>query len=366
MRSSKKQPEALPPGHARATLHIDKILTGRQCHLMRCIENENTNTWARDDENLECYYVVKWDYHPHRRRPSINDFFGSRLASEMLLPVPEVAPVHVSTGLTPRTDHQDCPRKHFLHYKPGLVFGSKYPGSPGSGMVFDSLTPPWDMLDVSNPSDFLGMLVFDLWTNNSDERQVIFVSDDAEGADANDDGEVERIRQGTFTALMIDQDECFGGETWSFMEFRQPFAPYRGVFDNVTTLDSFEPWLSQVVNAINIRVLYKIASQIPPEWMEQDFREFNEVLQFLDWRRKLLPELLYWLIRRNRDYFPRWKLALSTYTPAPHTAARKVGFGLSQDAPPIVSGCRAGYGSEPVPVLRRRTRIRVPRWRRVI
>lgn len=336
---------------------------------MQCIAKDNIH-WVGREENLECYYVVKWDCHPHRRRLSINDFFGSRLASEMLLPVPEVAPVHVSKSLTPGNDHQHSPRKHFVHYNPGIVFGSKYPGQPGTGMVFDSLTSPWDMLDVSNPTDFLGMLVFDLWTNNYDERQVIFVNDDEDNDDDHDDedkNESANTRKGTFRALMIDQNECFGGETWTLMEVRQPFRPYRGIFDNVKTLDSFEPWLSLVINTLNLNVLYRIACQIPQEWMNGEALEFEELLQFLASRRKRLPELLYWLIRQHRDSFPRWTLSLSMYTPARHTATQKVGFGLARDEPPVISEIRPSTVLERaalIPIRRRRTSV--PRWRRVI
>ena len=190
-------------------------------------------------------------------------------------------------------------------------------------MVFDSLTSPWDMLDVSNPTDFLGMLVFDLWTNNHDERQVIFVNDDEDNDDDHDDedkNESANTRKGAFRALMIDQNECFGGETWTLMEVRQPFRPYRGIFDNVKTLKLFEPWLSLVINTLNLNVLYRIACQIPQEWMNGEALEFEELLQFLASRRKRLPELLYWLIRQHRDSFPRWTLSLSMYTPARHTA----------------------------------------------
>jgi hypothetical protein len=55
----------------------------------------------------------------------------------------------------------------------GLLFGSRYPGSPADTVVHD-LLPDEQLREVLNLTDFCGMFVFDKWTCNTNGRQAIF------------------------------------------------------------------------------------------------------------------------------------------------------------------------------------------------
>jgi hypothetical protein len=198
------------------------------------------------------YYVVKFLDNPQHPRVLANEWLGARLAAELGLPVPETAVVKVPEKLI---DHSDDlvielgrSRKKV---RAGMQFGSRYPGDPNETPAYDFL-PDERLAEVENLSDFLGMLVFDKWTCNTDGRQAVFYRP-----------------QGSlcYRALMIDQGFCFNAGEWDF-----PDAPLRGlyartrVYQAVTGMESFEPWLERLEEEIGERILDEIVSEVPAEW----------------------------------------------------------------------------------------------------
>jgi hypothetical protein len=101
---------------------------GSQSHLMRCSD--------------ESYYVVKFQNNPQHRRILVNELLGTKLAASLGLHTKAVAIIDVSEDLIRLTPD--------LH-----------------------VDLPWSPIR-EQVQDFLGMLVFDLWTCNTDRRQVIF------------------------------------------------------------------------------------------------------------------------------------------------------------------------------------------------
>jgi hypothetical protein len=148
----------------RALEHIRRMRGGSQSHLMRCSD--------------ESYYVVKFQNNPQHRRILVNELLGTKLAASLGLHTKAVAIIDVSEDLIRLTPdlHVDLPWSPIREQVPvqsGLQFGSRYPGDPHQLTVFDFL-PDRQVLNARNLQDFLGMLVFDLWTCNTDRRQVIF------------------------------------------------------------------------------------------------------------------------------------------------------------------------------------------------
>jgi hypothetical protein len=208
----------------------------------------------------------------------------------------------------------------------GKQFGSQFPGHPARVAVHDFL-PDEQLAAVKNLSDFLGVLVFDKWTCNTNGRQAIFFRDPGGMADATPPAAGDfaapasrpadsapggytagGYTAGGYTAMMIDFGFCFNAGEWDF-----PDAPLRGlyarqlVYQGVSGMEDFEPWLARLETRITERVLGEEAAQIPPEWYAGDCGELERLLERLYRRRERVRELLYAARNSGREPFPNWR-----------------------------------------------------------
>jgi len=292
-----------------AVEHVRRMRGGAQAQLMRC-----------DDE---AYYIVKFQNNPQHLRILANEMLATRLAARLGLCVPQVEVVEVRPEIIAYTP--DLVIQLGLGRKPcaaGKQFGSQFPGHPARLAVHDFL-PDEQLRSVRNLSDFLGVLVFDKWTCNTNGRQAIFFRDpggDPGAADSTAGGSTELSTTGSghtaigytamgYTAMMIDFGFCFNAGEWDF-----PDAPLRGlyarhrVYDGVAGMEAFEPWLARLENRITERVLGEEAAQIPPEWYGGDWDELERLLERLYRRRERVRELLLSARNSGRDPFPNWKV----------------------------------------------------------
>jgi HipA-like protein len=301
-----------------AVEHVRRMRGGAQAQLMRC-----------DDE---AYYIVKFQNNPQHLRILANEMLATRLAARLGLCVPQVEVVEVRRELIAYTP--DLAIQLALGRAPcaeGKQFGSQFPGHPARMAVHDFL--PDEILGaVANLADFLGVLVFDKWTCNTNGRQAIFFRDPggfADGAaaaaaypaaslspaanhpaDASTSG--ARATGGStpqgYTAMMIDFGFCFNAGEWDF-----PDAPLRGlyarqsVYQGVFGMEAFEPWLARLENRITERVLGEEAAQIPPEWYGGDYGELERLLERLYRRRQRVRELILSARNSGREPFPNWR-----------------------------------------------------------
>jgi len=274
----------------RAVEQIRRMRGGAQSHLMRCSDGH--------------YYVVKFQNNPQHFRILANEMLATQLAARLGLPTPPVATVHVSAELIRLTADLviELGRGKYP-CQAGLQFASRYPGDPRTLTLHDFL-PDEQLREVQNLQDFTGMLVFDKWTCNTNGRQTIFLSGDEAGSQPPPrDRTTLRYR-----TLMIDQGFCFNAGEWSF-----PDAPLRGlysrqrVYDGVTGMGSFEPWLERLSSRITETLLDDLSKQIPPEWYADDQEALYGLMERLLRRKSRVPELL--LSARNsiRQPFPNWK-----------------------------------------------------------
>lgn len=263
----------------QAVEHIRRMRGGAQAHLMRCSDS--------------FYYVVKFQNNPQHLRILANELLGTKLAARLGLPTSRAAVIEVHQELIDYT--ADLVIQLGLGRKPcraGLQFGSRYPGDP-TRMTLHDFLPDEQLRDVENLTDFLGMLVFDKWTCNTNGRQALFWL------------EPGRSR---YQALMIDQGFCFNAGEWSF-----PDAPLRGlyarhrVYESVRGLESFEPWLDRLENRISESVLDEVAKEIPPEWYDLDQDALFRLLEQLHRRRKQVREWIFAAKDSYRQPFPNWK-----------------------------------------------------------
>jgi hypothetical protein len=296
-----------------AVEHVRRMRGGAQAQLMRC-----------DDE---AYYIVKFRNNPQHLRILANEMLATRLAARLGLCVPQAEIVEVRRELVAAT--ADLVIQLGLGRAPcadGKQFGSQFPGHPARLAVHDFL-PDEQLGAVKNLSDFLGVLVFDKWTCNTNGRQAIFFRDpggtaetagSAAGDSANSAPRADDSAHGApnggscaadgYTAMMIDFGFCFNAGEWDF-----PDAPLRGlyarqrVYQGVSGMEDFEPWLARLETRITERVLGEEAAQIPPEWYAGDSGELERLLERLYRRRERVRELLYAARNSGREPFPNWR-----------------------------------------------------------
>ena len=272
---------------------------GAQAHLMRCSDGN--------------YYVVKFQNNPQHLRVLVNELLGTRLASRLGLPTTPVAVVEVSRELIALTEELciELARSR-APCAAGLQFGSRYPGDPRRLVLHDFL-PDEKLREVSNLHDFAGMLVFDKWTCNTNGRQTLFFEEQGPPpatAPGGPPGETPHPAGNgalPYRTLMIDQGFCFNAGEWNF-----PDAPLRGlyarnrVYEGVTGMQSFGPWLERLEHRITERVLADVAGEIPPEWYADDYDAVMRLLEQLLRRRTRVPELLLSAKSSSRQPFPYW------------------------------------------------------------
>jgi len=264
--------------------HVRKMRGGAQSHLMEA-----------DDGN---FYVVKFQNNPQHRRILVNEWVAAvfleylqvsaapaglvQISPEFLAANPEVY-IHLGSQRIPVV--------------PGWHFGSRHPGNPDSLAIYD-FVPDTLLSGVSNLSDFLAVLVFDKWMDNADGRQSIFFRARVEDWNA--------MVKKAFVAVMIDHGFVFNGPNWNFTD--SPLSgiyPRKLVYEQVRSLDDFQPWLEQVVHFPE-EIIDQAFRQIPPEWLEGEEDEFEQLLEKLLRRRPRVPELIADMREARVNPFPNW------------------------------------------------------------
>ena len=271
-----------------ARRHIRKMRGGAQSHLIEA-----------DDGR---FYVVKFRNNPQHRRILVNEWICSTFLRYLQISAAEPAIIRLDAdfiGNNPELAVTLGSRS--IPAEPGWHFGSLHPGDPARTAVYD-FVPDALLSQVRNLHDFLAILVFDKWVANADGRQSVFFRarlEDWTGAPG---------KLG-FVALMIDHGFAFDGPHWSFTD--TPLAglyPRRLVYEAVRSLDDFQPWLDQTVHFPE-EIFDAAYKQVPPEWIEGEEEEFENLLERLLDRRLMVPELVSETRRAKSNPFPNWRLS---------------------------------------------------------
>jgi hypothetical protein len=224
------------------------------------------------------------------------------------LPITPAEIVHVDEELIRLTPElcMEMPRAR-IPCQAGLQFGSRYPGDPRRLTLYDFL-PDDQLRTVENLYQFAGMLVFDKWTCNTKGRQTLFFREEPRHPATQANGDEASGDRRDYETVMIDQGFCFNAGEWNY-----PDAPLRGlyarnrVYEGVTGMESFAPWLERLERNITQRVLNEIRGQIPSEWYEDDYDAVTRLLEQLYRRRTRVPELLLAAKNTTRQPFPNWR-----------------------------------------------------------
>ena len=270
---------------------IRKMRGGAQAHLL---EGEDGH-----------YYVVKFLNNPQHRRVLVNEWLACAFLRYLQIYVPETALIEIAPAFV--AAHPDLyfsvgSRREPV--RPGLHFGSRLAVHPNRVALLDFL-PDKLLGKVENRPDFLGMLVFDKWVANADSRQAVFFRARAKSWTPLK-GELP-ARVGFF-AQMIDHGFAFNGPHWGFADSPLQGLYFRtSIYDEVRSLDSFQPWLDMVAS-FPLEVIDSAWKEIPREWLgEDDEEELEKLLQSLLKRRRLVPELIQDVRRRRANAFANWR-----------------------------------------------------------
>ncbi len=266
-----------------AVQHVRKMRGGAQAHLLEA-----------DDGH---WYVVKFRNNPQHRRIVVNELLCSVFLDYLKIASPETALIELTPaflGANPELHISLGTRR--VEIEPGWHFGSRYPGDPGRIAVYDFL-PDALLSQVVNLEDFRAILVFDKWVANADGRQSVFYRAKVRGP--------EGTRPG-FVARMIDHGFAFDGPNWEFADSPlQGLYARRHVYEEVHSLEDFEPWLG-LVKGFPEEVVDIAWKRVPPDWIEGDEDALDRLLERLFERRKRVPELIAACRETRTNLFPNW------------------------------------------------------------
>ncbi|HEX4810263.1 MAG TPA: HipA family kinase [Bryobacteraceae bacterium] len=274
----------------RARNLIRKMRGGAQAHLL---EGEDG-----------AFYVVKFSNNPQHRRILVNEWLANALLRHLQVHVPETAIVELTPEFIERS-----PDLYFSlgsRREPvaaGLHFGSQLAVHPDRVAIFDFL-PDTLLHKIENRADFLGVLVFDKWVGNADSRQAVFFRAKAKSWTPLKGEAPARVG---FFAQMIDHGFAFNGPHWDFAD-----SPLQGlysrttVYDEVNSLDSFQPWLD-LIRHFPVEVVDAAWKEIPRDWIREDEDALEAMLEKLLKRRTRVPDLIRDLRAKRPTGFGNWK-----------------------------------------------------------
>jgi hypothetical protein len=272
-----------------AVRFVRKMRGGAQAHMLEA-----------DDGN---FYIVKFQNNLQHRRILVNEAIASEILAQLEIASPPASLVAVSPGfLAANLDVYLQAGARRIEIEPGWAFGSRHPGNPDVMGVYD-FVPDALLHQVANIEQFLGALVFDRWVANADGRQSIFFRAQLKDWLARPGIPPRKLG---FVALMIDHGFVFNGPHWELPESAiQGLYGRRVVYQNVTSLNDFEPWLSRVLN-FPADVLDRALRRLPPEWVREDAAALEKLLEALLRRRKRIADLIEICRRAPGNPFPRW------------------------------------------------------------
>ncbi len=241
-----------------------KMPGGSQPGLIRC-----------SDEKL---YVVKFFNNQQGPNVLANEVLGNELLNAFNLPTPKWKAVFISDSFI-RENPEASLETQFGSFPiaSGLHFGSEFLGGENTGQVYEWLPSAFSNR-ITNPEDFLGIHIFDVWANHCDHRQYLFAARDSNAS----------IR-----AIFIDNGHLFGGPRWK-LQSRQGESlclDRRFQRDTWSTV-AVESWISRFETE-GATSLDDVIPRVPRFWYSGDIGEVVESLvQRLSVLRILVAEQL--------------------------------------------------------------------------
>jgi hypothetical protein len=198
------------------------------------------------------FYVLKLANNPQGPNTLFNEAFGSLLSHHLGLPVPEWHPIQVSSSFIGVN-----PDLHFMLAEgirtpsSGLHFGSKFVIGSKDDEVYEIVPERW-MQRVQNPHFFAGMLLLDIWTENVDRRQALFIEGSANGS---------------LEAMFFDHGNMFRGPQGDtrLKSSRACLYYHHTIYRRAFESRNVEAWLD-CIEGLSETELQAIIDGIPLEW----------------------------------------------------------------------------------------------------
>jgi hypothetical protein len=205
-------------------------------------------------------YVVKFREFTGRNG-LLSEVIGAELMSRMGLPVPKWDPIcftDVFIDGHPEMWRRSHPKGAGIRPGAGFHFGSLLTRSVGENHTYELIPNSW--IDrVRNRQDFVGALLLDLWTNNCDRRQCVFVAE----------GSAKSLH-----AVFIDNDHMFGGYFGNEKTCpRRAMVPYAGFYDGCWTDGAVARW-KRIIDGIDDEFLDSVMAKVPPDWADVPALQF--------------------------------------------------------------------------------------------
>lgn len=249
-------------------------------------------------------YVVKVKENAQHRRILINEWVASLLLKHLDILSAEARIIEFGEDFLARYPEVSVQVAQKIRaVSPGWHFGSRVPVDPDRFAIYDFL-PDALLRQVANHRDFLGVLVFDKWAANADTRQCIFFQAQVRDWIASQQRTGRRV---AMVAMMMDHGYVFSGPSWRLED-----SPVSGlysraaVYESVTSLESFQPWLDRVLN-LPPEVIDEAYRQIPEEWLDSDREELDRLLEAFWRRRKRIAHLVEDVRSGRVNPFPNWR-----------------------------------------------------------
>lgn len=280
---------------ATATAYIRSMRGGAQTHMVAASDGH--------------HYVVKTRNNPQGHRILINEYLAWRILEYLRIPTQAASLIEVTENFLAETQAKGARfgstlGRNFTPAEPGWHYGSRYPGPPNLTLVHDFIAEESLGLCRNQPH-FLGVLVFDKWTANTDMRQSIFFR--AKLADLAPDPDVLDPNQRGLIASFIDQGFCFNGPYWDFPDrYAAGLYPLKRVYTQARGWANFEPWLERVRNFPE-DLLDRAIREMPHSWFdEKDWTAAAKLCEILLRRRARVDRLIEEIKEKMPEVFPYW------------------------------------------------------------
>lgn len=254
-------------GSACGVMGADVVVT---THLFKLVGSSQPSIVRGSDGR---FYVIKCKRFPIDRG-LMNEVVGARLIRLMGLPSTDWQMILISDEFIDRNpDLWFHNGNSSIRPTPGFQFGSHLIEAPGECRTYQMIPHSW-IERIENRSDFLGMLVTDLWANSCDRRQAVFLAD-----------EENHLR-----ATFIDNDHMFGGNLGDDLTCPRRAMVYdTSIYDNLWSPAIVKRWVEQIAE-IDDNVVTRLVSEVPNEWASDEMKA--GLIDLLAERRRRLKGLL--------------------------------------------------------------------------
>jgi hypothetical protein len=163
----------------------------------------------------------------------------------------------------------------------GLHFGSEFLGGDETGRIYE-LLPSGFHNRVLNAHDFLGMYIFDVWTEHCDHRQPLFLT----------------TKNSRFLkAIFVDNGHLLGGPSWK-LDSRpgEALCLNPNLYTTKWTEESIEKWIFHIETRAS-PALQTLMQRVPRVWSSENS---DDVIEKLITRLNELRSLFAQEIKSNR------------------------------------------------------------------